>query len=121
VLFLDADLIGLTEQNVEDLVLPVIRNQCDMTVGVFDGGRLVTDMALFIAPFLSGQRCMHKKWLTEFHDMEKMGFGVELALTKFAYEHELRVMKINLGKVTHVMKEEKLGLMRGFAYRIKMY
>jgi glycosyltransferase involved in cell wall biosynthesis len=121
VLFLDADLIGLTNLHVEDLLEPVLTGQYDMTIGIFEGGRLATDVAQVIAPFLSGQRCLRKSWLTQFKDLDKTGFGVEVALTKFAYEHDLRILKVNLSNITHVMKEEKLGIMRGFAYRLKMY
>ena len=40
VLLLDADLIGLTHQHVIDLVKPVIDGEADVTIGIFEDGRL---------------------------------------------------------------------------------
>src|SRR5207253_1378620 len=48
ILFLDADLIGLRPDHVVDLVLPVVRGEAEMTVGVFRGGRLATDLSHFL-------------------------------------------------------------------------
>jgi len=121
ILFLDADLIGLTRSHVLDLINPVLNDEVDMTIGIFENGRLSTDMAQVIAPFLSGQRCIKKESLCEFTGWEDAGFGVETALTLFAQEHNLRIRQVTLPAMSHVMKEEKLGLVRGFAYRMKMY
>jgi len=121
VLFLDADLIGLTARHVQQLVQPVLKGEADMTVGVFEGGRLATDWAQVITPFLSGQRCLKREWALKIRNLEKTGFGVEVALTQFAQENNLTVKEVTLTDMSHVMKEEKLGLVRGLAYRMKMY
>ncbi len=121
VLFLDADLIGLTEQHIISLINPVIHDQADMTVGIFENGRLATDMAQVISPYLSGQRCIKKGWLDQVEDLAVSGFGVEALLTNFANKQKLKVNYVHLPNMSHIMKEEKLGLLRGFAYRIKMY
>jgi glycosyltransferase involved in cell wall biosynthesis len=121
VLFLDADLIGLTEQHIISLISPVIHGQADMTVGIFENGRLATDMAQVISPYLSGQRCIRKDWLDQIEDLAVSGFGVEALLTNFANQQKLKVNYVHLPKMSHIMKEEKLGLLKGFAYRIKMY
>ena len=121
VLFLDADLIGLTEQHIISLISPVIHGQVDMTVGIFENGRLATDMAQVISPYLSGQRCIRKDWLDQIEDLAVSGFGVEALLTNFANQQKLKVNYVHLPKMSHIMKEEKLGLLKGFAYRIKMY
>lgn len=121
VLFMDADLVGLTRQHVLDMIRPVLAGQADMTLGLFEQGRLTTDMAQFIAPFLSGQRCIRKHLLDGFSGWEDAGFGVEAALTSFAQENSLRVQNVYLPALSHVMKEEKLGLFKGFASRMKMY
>ncbi|MBZ4655127.1 MAG: glycosyl transferase [Peptococcaceae bacterium] len=121
ILFLDADLIGLKVEHVQSLIYPVLNNEADMTVGVFGGGRLATDVAQLIAPFLSGQRCIKKYWLEQIANLESMRFGVETAITQFAYENNLRIMEVELPAMSHVMKEEKLGFVKGFAYRLKMY
>jgi glycosyltransferase involved in cell wall biosynthesis len=120
VLFLDADLIGLNEEHILNLINPVINNNADMTVGIFENGRLATDMAQCISPYLSGQRCIKKQWLDQMN-LAEAGFGAEAVLNGFAHQHNLRLVNVYLANMSHVMKEEKLGLVRGFAYRMKMY
>ncbi|WHH58974.1 glycosyltransferase family 2 protein [Petroclostridium sp. X23] len=121
VLFLDADLIGLTERHVMDLLRPVISQEVDMTIGIFEGGRFTTDLAQKVSPFLSGQRAVRKKVLDELCNMEITKFGVEIALTNYVRKHGIPYKKVMLDEMSHVMKEEKLGWKKGVQARMKMY
>lgn len=121
ILFLDADLVGLNEEHVLELVLPVINGKADMTIGIFDKGRITTDLAQKIAPFLSGQRAVDKRILDEISQLEITRYGVEMALTKYVENLDIRVEKVTLKDLTHIMKEEKLGLVKGFTERMRMY
>lgn len=120
-LFLDADLIGLTPNHVELLIEPVLSGRAEMAIGVFEHGRLATDLAQMVAPFLSGQRVLTKSLLSRVDNLECARFGVEIALTKYAAEHDVKMEEVVLEDVSHVMKEEKLGLWKGFRARMKMY
>ena len=120
-LFLDADLIGLTKEHVVSLLTPVIADECIMTIGIFEKGRFATDLAQFLAPFLSGQRAVKMDLFYKTCDLNATRFGVEVALTKYADDYALMVEEIVLKELTHVMKEEKLGLVKGMAARMKMY
>ncbi|KPU43908.1 glucosyl-3-phosphoglycerate synthase [Oxobacter pfennigii] len=121
VLFLDADLIGLTEKHIYNLLSPVINDFADMTIGIFANGRLATDLAQKIAPHLSGQRAVKKSVIDNIENMYITRYGIEAALTKYAEINNLRVDMVPLPDMTHHMKEEKLGLAKGFAARLKMY
>ncbi len=121
ILFLDADLIGLTREYVINLVTPVLQGKADMTVGIFEKGRVATDFAQTVAPFLSGQRAVRRSMLEGMSDLDASRFGVEIALTRYAVENNLTVKEIVLKDMTHRMKEEKLGLIRGVAARMRMY
>lgn len=121
ILFLDADLIGLRVEHIFALLLPVLEDRADMTVGIFGQGRLTTDFAHRIAPFLSGQRVVRKNILEEISNLDLTRFGFEMALTKYMMKSNFRVEKVLLPDLTHVMKEEKMGFIRGFAARLKMY
>lgn len=66
---------------------------------------------LVVREFL--QRLDRDKWL--------VGYGIEVTLTRLAKRHNLRVASIPLSNVTHPIKEEKLGIVRGFTARMKMY
>ena len=120
ILFLDADLVGLRENHIKSM-LAYLKDNYDMIVGVFDKGRKTTDWAQVVAPFLSGQRIVKKELLFKISNLHISRFGVEVALTKYAAQHKLKVKEVVLKELTHVMKEEKLGLFKGFAYRLKMY
>jgi glycosyltransferase involved in cell wall biosynthesis len=121
VLLLDADLVGLQEFHVKNLVEPVLKEEADITIGVFEKGRLATDFAQKIAPFLSGQRAIRADLLQNISDMEVSRFGVEVAINRYIRRNGVRVKLVNLPGLTHVMKEEKFGLVKGFKERMKMY
>lgn len=121
VLFLDADLIGLTASHVHSLLMPVMTGEADMTLGIFGGGRMVTDLAQKVAPYLSGQRAVRRSLLEEISGMDIARFGVEVALTRQIEAKGTRVKEVVLPDMSHVMKEEKMGIVKGLAARIKMY
>jgi len=121
ILFLDADLVGLTEKHINSLLRPLIEEDVDMTIGLFAKGRVATDLAQKIAPFLSGQRGVKRKILQDISNLDMTRFGVEVALTQYVKENEVQIKEVVLEDLTHVMKEEKLGFLKGFTARMKMY
>ncbi len=121
VLFLDADLLGLTPKHVLNLLEPVINDEADMTIGIFEGGRIATDLAQKMAPYLSGQRALKFSILEKISDLDFARFGVEVALNRFMESSAIRVQEVILNDMTHVMKEEKMGVWKGMAARMKMY
>jgi len=120
-LFLDADLIGLKVQHIMDLLTPVLQQEVEMTVGVFSSGRPATNIAQKIAPCLSGQRALKRDIIENISCLNLTRFGVEIALTKYVEENRIKFKEVFLPSMTHLMKEEKLGLIRGFMARMKMY
>lgn len=120
-LFIDADLIGLTESHVRDMLRPVLSGEALMSVGVFEEGRLATDLAQKVAPFLSGQRAVHRSVMQDLPDLENSRYGVEVVFSRYAEKHHIPVAKVHLRHMAQVMKEEKLGLVKGFAARMRMY
>lgn len=125
VLFLDADLIGLSPTHVFTLLQPVLRGEADMTVGIFDEGRITTDLAQLLAPYLSGQRAVRREIVEEMFrheiDADVCRFGIEVALTRHINNRGYRTHEVALEEMSHRMKEEKLGLVKGVKARIKMY
>lgn len=121
ILFLDADLLGLTKNHVISLLEPVVEDKADMTIGVFSNGRFATDLAQKLVPYLSGQRALKRDLIDNIPNMDITRYGVEVALTTCIDKGNIRIQEVELNDMTHCMKEEKLGLVRGFAARIKMY
>ncbi|QGG48212.1 glycosyltransferase family 2 protein [Heliorestis convoluta] len=121
-LFLDADLMGLKREHLQSLVEPLLKGNVEMTVGVFERGRLATDLGQLITPYLSGQRAVLKSIFLNVSELEASRYGVEAALTQhFRRSQSLRKIEVLLPDLTHMMKEEKLGLLKGFKERMKMY
>jgi polyisoprenyl-phosphate glycosyltransferase len=121
ILILDADLIGLTSDHVEALLQPVTSGEALMSVGIFEKGRVATDLAQKMAPFLSGQRALRRVLLESISDLDLTRFGLEMALHQYVEENELAAEVVQLPDLSHVMKEEKLGFSKGVAARAKMY
>jgi glycosyltransferase involved in cell wall biosynthesis len=121
ILFLDADLIGLRPEHVSDLLRPVLRGEAEMTVGVFRGGRLATDLSHFLVSYISGQRALSRELFLAIPGITAARSGVETAITRHVKRCGLRVRNVAMNGVTHPMKEEKLGTLPGFKARLKMY
>ena len=121
IILLDADLIGLTSEHVLDLLFPVLKDEVDTTIGIFTSGRFFTDWAQKIAPFLSGQRVIKKELAADIYSLEITEYGFEVAITRLIMRKKLRIKKVILNNMSHVMKEEKLGLIKGLISRARMY
>lgn len=121
VMLLDADLVGLTAQHITALAAPVLAGTADMARGVFKGGRLGTSLAQRITPQLNGQRCLSREALLAVPDLADSRYGIEVAITRYARSAGWTLAEVPLWGVTQVVKEEKRGLWRGVAVRLKMY
>jgi len=124
-LFLDADLVGLTTEHVDRLIRCYREMNLDMAVGVFSNGRRNTDIAQKINPYASGQRMLtRKQWERAkqcVEEVSEVDFGIEIALSRLAAKEDWAKEYVKLDGVTHVLKEEKRGLKRGMIDRVKMY
>ncbi|MEZ4812540.1 MAG: glycosyltransferase family 2 protein [Caldisericia bacterium] len=123
VLFLDGDLVNLRTKDVDALIKPVLKDEADVTIGLFSGGRFSTDWIQKIFPFLTGQRCIRRSMWVKAKIDEDIGFGVEVMLTKYIAANNLRVENVLLKGATHILKEEKAAegkAVNGFARRMKM-
>ena len=121
IILLDADLVGLTSDHIKALVLPIFEKNADMTIGILKSGRHITDLAQSIAPNLSGQRAIKPDIANKIIDIDVEGYGIEAALFQLAKKYDLNVENVILENVTHVIKEEKVGLIRGISWRLQMY
>jgi glycosyltransferase involved in cell wall biosynthesis len=121
VVLLDADLIGLRPLHIRALVGPVLRNEAEMTRGVFIGGRWATSMAQKLMPVLNGQRALRRHALLAVEDLDGSRYGVEVAISEHARRGAWRTVDVPLAGVSQVMKEEKRGPWIGLMVRMRMY
>lgn len=119
--FFDADLVGLEPQHVRDLVAPVCAGEADMAMGIFQGGRWATDFAQRCSPGITGQRAIRRDVFLRIPNLESVGYGIELAITYYVRHNGFAERRVIIRGVTHPMKEEKLGPLRGTLSRARMY
>ena len=107
--FVDADLVGLTPQHVDNLISPVVEGNADATLGVFGGGRPTTDLAHKMTPGLSGQRAVKASFLKTLPSIEDSGYGVEVMLNRHLEKLHAKVKRVELHGVSQIHKEERNG------------
>ena len=120
ILLLDGDLVGLNDEHISKLLNPVTKKDADMSVGIFKKGRILSDLAQKITPNLSGQRVIKSEILEDLAEIEDVGYGVEMILNRHV-KNKGKVEFVELSDLTHIMKEEKRGLLKGVAARTEMY
>lgn len=121
ILMLDADLRGLRVQHLEELVLPVVVDGMDMTIGIFRGGRFYSDFSHWATPWLSGQRCLWREHLEKICWKAAAGYGLETAITVASMRYHWRCKRVVWRGVSHPPSEVHRGLLRGFLNRARMY
>jgi len=120
-LFLDADLIGLQSRHVRSLIQPVLEDRVDMSVGLFRGGQLFTDLSHLVTPWLSGQRCLKADLLKSVSMKAAAGYGIETAITITSRDDRWRCCYVYLKGVTHPHSEIHRGFGKGVKNRFRMY
>jgi glycosyltransferase involved in cell wall biosynthesis len=122
IVFLDADLINLSQDHIEGLIAPFSSDEkLAMTLGKFVEGNIISYFGQELFPYISGQRGIRRKYFENIGALSDHGFGVELALYDYVKEHKLRYIFVPLRGLVYLTKEQKDGLIKGFIHRIKMY
>jgi glycosyltransferase involved in cell wall biosynthesis len=120
-MFVDADLDGLSPDHLDSIIRPILFNQCEMCIGVFRGGKFWSDAAQRVTPYYSGQRALVRKLFTGVPNIEEARMGVEIALNEYAKRMRARVLRVVLFGVSNCHKEQKMGLAKGIQARSKMF
>lgn len=121
IVFVDADLEGLRGSHVDQLILPVLSGECEMSVGIFRGGQRWSDAAHKVSPGLSGQRAIKRELFLAVPNLRELGMAIEVELNKTAKRRNARVLRVVLRGVSNSHKEQKLGWVKGIAARTKMF
>ena len=120
--FVDGDMLGITDQHIESLVLPVVRGECDMNVGIRHRGPFLDFFHLkaHFGPVLSGIRVMHREVFESVPFLYMERFKIEAALNYFCARSGFRQMNTVIHGLGHVIKEHKLGWTAGLSRRLAM-
>ena len=121
VLMLDADLIGLEKTHFERILEPLLNHESEVCIGIIQHKQRVW-MSFFqaLGSNLSGQQAFYRA-IVEDAEIKDSRFGLEMALKNHFKKKKVRVRKIFLPGVSHLMKEQKMGLSNGLVHRGKMY
>lgn len=119
VLFLDADLIGLCKENLDNLLAPVIKEDC-MSISVLQNAPKFFRL-LGIDPW-SGQRALWKKDLESLgKKTEKAGYAIELIFNDIAIKKSLHIYTVQWPNVRFISKGEKNEKKNGTVADIRMF
>jgi hypothetical protein len=92
-----------------------------MCVGIFRGGKIRSNAAMAVTPWLSGQRAIKRELFEAIPYLGELRYGVEVAITNEVRKKKSRVKRVYLRGVSNCTKEEKFGIVKGVQARTKMY
>lgn len=111
-LFIDADLVGLSKRNITDLISPVVNGESDISLSL--RGNSLGIFRLIGLDFISGERVLSKKILGSLKQFKRIaGFGFESFLNRMIIRQKLRIKVVHWDKVIHVRKSGKIGFLKG--------
>ncbi|HEX9681949.1 MAG TPA: glycosyltransferase [Acidimicrobiales bacterium] len=121
IVFLDADLLGLSAEHVDALVRPVVDGDVDMACGLFDRGPVSNVAYLHALPILTGQRALRRELFEMLSEDDIAGYRVEAALNSLVNHRHLRRYDVVCDGLWHRTKEEKFSSpMAGFLHKQAM-
>lgn len=119
-LFLDADVTGLSHEAVSDIIRPVIEGRVDMHVGLRARKTLWLNRLLRLSPIIGGERAVTRRLWSLVPERHRRGYRIEVALNYTAKRFG-RGMSFHLVEgVRHRIKESKFGWYRGLLRRLDM-
>ncbi len=120
ILFVDADVIGLTHDIIDSIVNPVIAGDVDMFIAMRNRKIYYLHSILVFIPLLGGERAVTKELWNKLPMYYKNRFRVEAGLNFYA-EYYGNGFKYKVFKgLSQVIKEKKYGFIQGLRQRISM-
>ena len=118
-LFVDADLLGLTARHLDDICRPAIEGRAAMSLGTFDYG-LWNPLVLRFPP-TTGERII-PRWVFEAIPPQKLdGYTIEVMINEVIAEGRLPTVARVMEGVTHRTKREKFGRLEGWKRTWQMF
>lgn len=110
---LDADLIGLTKEDVTALIEPVIYHKADISISLRKNSLAV--YKLLGLDFVSGERTLRKSFLENHVDaIAKLpSFSLEVFINELVIKNKFRVKTVRWDNVINPRKSTKSGFLKG--------
>lgn len=109
VLFLDADLVGIKDEDILKMVLPVIEKKVDITFSMRSNSYIYMPFGI---DFVTGERCATKKFFVEFFKRSIKGYGAEVLMNKLILQKRMKFVSIWVS-YRILNKTEKIGFVNG--------
>ncbi len=118
--FLDADLVGLTEKSVTDLVGPVLSGNADVSISYRGNSPRLWKIVGF--DYISGERVFRKSLIEQHLDqiLTLPKFGLEVFLNSLIIKSKARVRIVLWPDVSSPFKHAKYGVWKGIKGDIGM-
>lgn len=113
ILFVDADLRGITGAHLDDICRPYLEGRAAMSIGIFDYGRFWNPLVLRFPP-TTGERIL-PRWVFEAVPPAKRdGYLIEIMLNEVVTEARMPCTARVMRGVTHRTKRDKFGWRDGY-------
>lgn len=119
--FVDGDIMNLSEYLLGQLIDPVVTGRASMNVGIRHRGWLIDFFHSRFGPLLSGIRCLERRVFDALPERYVEGFAVETALNYSCRRQDLPLEITVLHDLKHLVKEKKRGLADGARARLDMF
>ena len=120
ILFLDADILGLTHEIITLTVTPVLTKKCGMFVAIRARHTYWMNRLLYFIPVLGGERALTKEIWRMVPRTYRKGFQIEIALNYYTKKSGRKMAFGVMPGLSQVIKEKKRGFWLGLVQRIKM-
>jgi len=112
VMFIDSDLVGLTKEDIAELIKPVAEGRADITISLRKNApwfwRIVG------MDFISGERVFNKNIIKNHKELTKLpGWGLETYMNKQVIKNNLRIKVVRWNNVESPWPQEKFGYLKG--------
>ncbi|HZU73235.1 MAG TPA: glycosyltransferase [Acidimicrobiales bacterium] len=112
ILFVDADLLGITSGHLEDICRAYVETDAVMSIGCFDYG-VLNPLVLRLPP-TTGERII-PRWVFESVPPHKRdGYTIEVMINEVVAEGRCPTIARVMRGVTHRTKRQKFGMLHGY-------
>jgi polyprenyl-phospho-N-acetylgalactosaminyl synthase len=120
ILFLDADIVGLTHKIITLTTTPVLTGRCAMFVAIRARHSYWLNRLLYFIPVLGGERALSKDIWEAVPRLYRKGFQIEIALNYYTKKSGRKMGFAVMPGLSQVIKERKRGFCLGLWQRLKM-
>ncbi len=119
VIFLDADLVGITNDNITQLAKPVLTGLADMTMAVCKYNIFLNALTcLFNSEFLNGERVLKREMAIKIL-RNVPGYGAEIVINQYFIDNNLKFLVVKWLNVRSAKRREKVSVRTGVYSHIK--